>query len=76
MGNKANNIAAAIVLVCIAIIAACGDGANNGDIKAYILAGVCAVIAAVMSEISWRGYLDGGAETAKEKKDSCKTHAR
>ena len=58
MGNKAKDIAAAIVLVCIAIVAACGDGANNGDAKAYIMAGVCVAIAAVVSEITWRGFLD------------------
>lgn len=58
MRSKTKDIAALIVFGCVAIIAACGDAANNGDIKAYIVAGVCVAVAAVVSEISWRGCLD------------------
>lgn len=63
MRNKVKDIAASIVMVCFAVAAACGDCANNGDVKAYILAGVCVIIAGVASEISWRGGLDEWDET-------------
>lgn len=62
MRNKAKDLAAAIVFVCVAIIAACGDEANIGNPAAMIAACICIIIAGITSEISWHGYLDGWDE--------------